>query len=603
MNLPVSPDVEMVMDKIKQKVRTRKSAVFGQSPDPFINQQLFDVGEFYNYEDEEFICKAYLGILSRKPDREGLKSKLKELTDCNRTKKELLLDILLSEEAKKKKINILRLNTPDENALEKTNLAFKSWLGINKEALQTDEQPLLNSTELKKGSETPSKSIFKITDFTNYNDEAFVSNAYQQILGRLPDSIGKKTNLELLRSGKTSKIGILCNLHYSKEGGKNKINIQGLKKYYIYRAISNIPIIGYLLRTINALIKLPHLLNHINKLESDCNRLTEENKTLLYRTNRIKKAVIENSKIIDLKANDIDIKQLYQLIRKTENKADSITLTKNATQIELELNRLKQQTRDHKLNILDSQHQLKLLLEKQNGSMSEPTSQNKTKHAVKDEDLLLDAMYVAFEDKFRGSKEEIKERLIDYLPYVLEARKNTQNAPVLDVGTGRGEWLSLMKENDIEAKGIDLNHIMVSLCQESGLDAIESDVIEYLKKQNSNSLSAITGFHIIEHLPFKVLISLYDEAFRVLKPGGIVIFETPNPENLIVGACNFYTDPTHINPIPPDTAKFFLEARSFSNVEIIRLRSNKDPSLINYESPLTGFFTNYVDYSVIGYKI
>ena len=584
MNPPSPPNVEIIMDKIKQKVRARKSAVLGQTPDPYLAQQLFDVDDFYKFEEEEFICKAYLGILSRKADKESLQSKLNELTDGFKTKEELLLGIILSKEAVSKKINILRLTNLDKRALKKVNFIFKPWL---------------YSKEFLSGS----NPNFKISDFIKYNDEEFINNAYIKILNRKPDPTGKKINLELLRNGKVTKIGIICNLRFSQEGKTNKANIQGLTKHYIYKVISNIFIIGHLIRTVNALIKLPSILNHINKLESDCNRLTEENKTFSTRINLLKQAAIDNSKIIDTKANDIDIKLLYQLIREIESKADSITLTKNATQIELELNRLKQQTRDHKLNILDSQHQLKLLLEKQNGSMSEPTSQNKTKHAVKDEDLLLDAMYVAFEDKFRGSKEEIKERLIDYLPYVLEARKNTQNAPVLDVGTGRGEWLSLMKENDIEAKGIDLNHIMVSLCQESGLDAIESDVIEYLKKQNSNSLSAITGFHIIEHLPFKVLISLYDEAFRVLKPGGIVIFETPNPENLIVGACNFYTDPTHINPIPPDTAKFFLEARSFSNVEIIRLRSNKDPSLINYESPLTGFFTNYVDYSVIGYKI
>jgi O-antigen chain-terminating methyltransferase len=593
MNFPAPPNGEMIMDKIKQKVRVRKSAVFGQSPDPYIDQHLFDVDEFYKYEDEEFICKAYLGILGRKADKEGLQGKLKELTDFNRTKKELLLDIILSEEAKQKKKYILRLNKPDENALQKANLAFQSWLG---------EKISFNSTELKNDPEIISKPNFTIADFTKYNDESFIDNAYKQILGRKPDLIGKKTNLDLLRSGNSSKIGILCNLCYSKEGKKNEINIQGLKKHYIYRAISNIPIAGYLLRTASALIKLPHLLNHINKLESDCNRLTDENKILLARTNILKQVVIENSKIIDFKANDIDIKLLYQLIRETEIKADSITLTKNANQIELELNQLIQQTRDHKLNILDTQHQLKLLREKVKNDQPEPSSEIKIKNIVED-DHLLDAMYVAFEDKFRGSKEEIKERLIEYLPYVQEARRKTQNAPVLDVGTGRGEWLSLMKENDIEAKGLDLNHIMVTLCQESGLDAIESDVIEYLKKQNSNSLSVITGFHIIEHLPFKVLINLYDEAYRVLKPGGIVIFETPNPENLIVGACNFYTDPTHINPIPPETAKFFLEARNFSNVEINRLRLNKDPSLLNYESPLTGFFTNYVDYSVIGYKI
>src|SRR4030043_2272533 len=147
----------------------------------------------------------------------------------------------------------------------------------------------------------------------------------------------------------------------------------------------------------------------------------------------------------------------------------------------------------------------------------------------------------------------------------------TRNFPILDLGCGRGEWLELLKENGYIAKGVDFNRVMVRQCQELGLDVTESDMIEYLRNQQPNSFGALTGFHILEHLSFKAVISLFDEALRVLKSGGMVIFETPNPENLIVAACNFYFDPTHRNPLPPRLLNFLIVSRGFEKTGIIRL--------------------------------
>ena len=84
-------------------------------------------------------------------------------------------------------------------------------------------------------------------------------------------------------------------------------------------------------------------------------------------------------------------------------------------------------------------------------------------------------------------------------------------------------------------------------------------------------IGAITGFLIVEHLPFSALVQLLDESLRVLISGGIAIFETPNPENLMVGSCNFYTDPTHRNPIPPHTLSFMLTQRGFIETTVLRL--------------------------------
>lgn len=184
-----------------------------------------------------------------------------------------------------------------------------------------------------------------------------------------------------------------------------------------------------------------------------------------------------------------------------------------------------------------------------------------------------DKFYLEFEAKFRGSQEDIKQRLSVYLPYLdyLKNIKVDERPVVIDVGCGRGEWLDLMGEQDIPALGIDMNVAMVERCLQRGFAAKCADAIAYLREQPEGSVGAITGFHLIEHLSFETMIALFDAALYALRPGGIIIFETPNPENLIVGACNFYYDPTHLHPIVPDVAEFIARQRGYSHAEILRL--------------------------------
>ena len=164
---------------------------------------------------------------------------------------------------------------------------------------------------------------------------------------------------------------------------------------------------------------------------------------------------------------------------------------------------------------------------------------------------LLDPFYVSFEDRFRGSREEIKQRLAFYLPIFKEGLPGREKAPILDIGCGRGEWLELLRDADLDAEGIDLNQVMVEQCRERKLAVSEADALPHLMGLDENSLGAVTAFHLIEHLELGNLVNLINEIIRVLRPGGIVLFETPNPENLAVGACNFYADPTHRNPVFP----------------------------------------------------
>ncbi len=183
----------------------------------------------------------------------------------------------------------------------------------------------------------------------------------------------------------------------------------------------------------------------------------------------------------------------------------------------------------------------------------------------------LDSLYLTFENQFRGSRSAIKERVRFYLPAVREVAAGTPARPILDLGCGRGEWLELLGEEGLETHGVDLNRMMVAECAERGLNVTGADALEYLRSLADASQGAVTGFHIIEHLPLETLVALIAETRRVLHPGGLAIFESPNCKNLMVGASNFNIDPTHRNPVYPETARFMLSAHGFERLEIAYL--------------------------------
>ena len=192
-------------------------------------------------------------------------------------------------------------------------------------------------------------------------------------------------------------------------------------------------------------------------------------------------------------------------------------------------------------------------------------------------DHWLDAFYLSFENRFRGPRHEIKKRLAFYLSYISAARAGVGDNPVLDLGCGRGEWLELLKEQTLAGRGVDINSAMVAQCRERHLNVVEADVIDHLQSLPEGSLGAITGFHIIEHLPLRVFFDLLTESYRTLQPGGVAIFESPNCKNLVVGATNFYIDPTHRNPVFPETAEFMLKLTGFDPVELKYLSPVETP--------------------------
>ena len=259
-----------------------------------------------------------------------------------------------------------------------------------------------------------------------------------------------------------------------------------------------------------------------------------------------------------------------------------------------------------KTELTQQKRSLSLFLEEAQQRSPESVNQGQLQAVENEEQHLLDAFYTAFENQFRGEREDIRERLKVYLPLLEEAKVGTSDFPILDVGCGRGEWLELLRESGYTATGLDHNRVMVDYCRTREFEVVEGDVIAYLRTLPDLSLGAVTGFHIIEHLPFPILIKLFNEVVRVLKPGGLAIFETPNPKNIVVGACNFYADPTHKNPLFPDTIQFILESQGLSKVKILYLNP-VEGSPFNQEDASWQLLHNWFfcarDYAVVGYKL
>jgi O-antigen chain-terminating methyltransferase len=224
--------------------------------------------------------------------------------------------------------------------------------------------------------------------------------------------------------------------------------------------------------------------------------------------------------------------------------------------------------------------------------------------------------YVEFEGLFRGREEEIGDRLAPYLE-ILAGR-----GEVLDLGCGRGEALETLVREGIPCRGVDSSSEMVERCRAKGLDATVGDLFSVLSQVDEKSLGGIVSFHVIEHLPASSLERLVKLAWRALRPGGVLVFETPSPLSLVVGARNFWIDPTHLRPIHPDSLKAIFDLSGFDPVERIDLQpfpaelrlpqvevNDLEPEMaalverINeLRDRLDGLLYGFQDYGLIGYK-
>ena len=207
--------------------------------------------------------------------------------------------------------------------------------------------------------------------------------------------------------------------------------------------------------------------------------------------------------------------------------------------------------------------------------------------------------YGRFADRFRGPEEYVKKGQRFYLPYFAGRRE------VLDIGCGRGEFLEVMREAGVPARGIDLGQESVDLCRYKGLQTELADLFPYLADLPESSLDGIFSAQVVEHLPPERLPEMIRLAASRLERGGVLAIETPNPECLAIFASHFYLDPTHTRPVPQALLAFYMEEFGLGLIEVHRLSPAVEsmPALAGLPEDFREAFFGGLDYAIVGRKL
>lgn len=609
---------------------------------PKMGKADYQLSDFMNHHGQNFILSAYAGVLGRHPDPEGCHYYLASLQQGKMTKAEIVGRLRYSSEGRNKAVRIKGLIGPFliQSSYKIPVLGYLIRLATallnlpriirNVQSLDGYLQDRLLDTHcyINETNHKLESKINEIIDFHSCTENLCSSKADRVELETLSSQKADRTELEaVLQKADQAKVEVIAlqkadaskleqlQLHKAdraelqsmaaqkadrtelEEMAALKVDMAELEKIVWKRtAISILEQLSILIgNQPPELATMPAEEKHMSLVDKllTLGTATDESEST------VQKSTL--SLLQDLQNSKADRTELMQKANKTDimQKADKDQILR----LQEELKDARRLLRDHRLNILDQQRRIALLLEETRKRFPEPLDTQQMQVIVSEEEHLLDAMYVSFEDKFRGTRQDIKERQKLYLPYIKEALDRTNNAPIIDLGCGRGEWLELIKESNYPGTGVDRNRIMIGQCLDLGLDVIEADIIEFLKSQEQNSYSVITGFHVIEHLTLKTLLSLFDESLRVLNPGGMIIFETPNPENILVGACYFYSDLTHNNPLVSDSVQFLAEQRGFVRTKIERFHKYSDYfDVEDQDSFKAKWFYCEMDYALIGYK-
>jgi SAM-dependent methyltransferase len=207
--------------------------------------------------------------------------------------------------------------------------------------------------------------------------------------------------------------------------------------------------------------------------------------------------------------------------------------------------------------------------------------------------------YFAFESRMRGATEVVQEKQRRYVEDFRGAE------PVLDLGCGRGEFLSLLREAGIEAKGVDVDADMVAYARGEGLEVEHTGAVEYLEGLEDGFLGGIFAAQLLEHLPAAMVVRLLELAAAKLRPRGLLVAETINPVSPIA-LRNYFADLTHAQLLVPETLELLARQAGFASVAIRflnepeeKLAEPADPTIAANVRRLNDLLFAPLDYAIV----
>src|SRR5215475_690892 len=317
----------------------------------------------------------------------------------------------------------------------------------------------------------PQKEEYVAGELLVFSDAEFIDVAYSAILRRRPDEHGRSHYLHLLRTGAATKVEILWTIRSGQEGEAAGVRITGLRLPYALQQWRRKRFIGPIVSWVHAFLRLGTLTDRLSAFEA-----------------RYAREIQEVGRTLDLAAE-------YLLQRILSLKLQLADCPKGA-----EFEALKGEhaaVAARLAALIASLQEDRVRVESRLQSVEAPVQHMMLREQTEiDAARNLDPFYAAFEDRFRESRSVIRARLEPYLLHLQEAGTGTAEAPVVDVGCGRGKWLELLHENSLTGWGMDVNRVFIDMCRSRGLGVIEGDGIENLQAVPKKSISAITCIHV-----------------------------------------------------------------------------------------------------------
>lgn len=534
----------------------------------------YHVNDLLKYHGADFVRIAYHALLKRQPDEAGFAAHLEQLASGRRNKIDILAKIRYSEEGERAQVKVTGLAWP----ATVRRLGHVPIIGYSIQLVIAAARLPRQLAQQRQSEFYLSAQLQQAVDHHNQFQNQW-ADAFAQLSTQIATEISPQMALGAERTTEQQRVLELLLLQ-QQDLAARQAEVRDAIEAHATKTQDHVDEFNGALAEVDG--RRQELLAQQQEFSLSLQGLTKQLQELTQRLLGQEHAFAEQGE-----------NQKRQLLRQREE------LTQ---QIEAQAQQFLRRQQQTHTELVMQERRLTILLEPARGVSLEAAGEPLAQLMASEEDHLLDALYASFEDQFRGEREDIKGRLRVYLP-ILKAAGVGEG--VLDVGCGRGEWLETLRNEGVQARGVDHNRVFVEQCRELGLDVVDKDALVYLRTLPDESLNAITSFHLVEHLPFEILIKLLDEAVRALRSGGMLILETPNPENLIVGSYSFYADPTHRNPIPSPTLKFLLEARGLSDIKVMNLRAS-DVSRIEGDTEIIKRFNEYFysapDYGIVGWK-
>ncbi len=408
----------------------------------------------------------------------------------------------------------------------------------------------------------PIKDTYQLAELLAYSDADFIDSAYRAILRRPPDEVGFSHFLRLLRASQATRLDIVTVFLSSPEGKSKGVHVEGLYLPTLLQKWRRKRLVGPIIAWLYGFACLGKQGDRQANLEVSQARELQELGRILNEASehQLQRTIALRIEFAGRVASD-EFERL-----KSEHAAEISTVAAAMSRLE----------GDVRARILSCEEHLNRMR-----TVLDSTTRFIEQLQPSDEQYDL-------ENRFHGDRSLVRFRAKPYLDYVREAHAGTPDAPILDLGCGRGEWLELLRECGLAGRGIEINSVFVNECRELGLEVEEGDAYEILRGLPDQSVGAVTALHMIEHLPFERGIALLNEIRRVLRPGGLIVLESANPENLSISHHLIYMDSTHRSVLQPGALRWIVEALGYHDVRINRLvleQEHKAASLFPAEAP------------------